>query len=347
MLHSSAEGITAIVDYQRELLRREFAAFLKPGDRYALVDFPDHSNVGDSAIWLGETKLLCHIAGQLPHYVCTHQNYDRSALETAVPTGPIFIHGGGNIGDLWPANQQFRERILDDFPDRQVVLLPSSIHFLDERKIDGFNCALAKSKSPHLFVRDRPSLTIAQKWIDCPSTLSPDAAIGLGVMVQPQDAIIKAFALLRTDLEATGADYSALIQAGIVIDDWLNEPAINRTKLRNRAVIATIKGGNFSYGLAKAHHYNMIAQTRVDRGLKQLCQGEVVISDRLHAHILCTLMGKAHVALDNSYGKVSGYWENWHRGVPNIRFAHDVSEIAAALKELGQDELARAIAAGK
>ncbi|WP_404905491.1 hypothetical protein, partial [Propionibacterium freudenreichii] len=25
-----------------------------PGEDYALVDFPDHGNVGDSAIWLGE-----------------------------------------------------------------------------------------------------------------------------------------------------------------------------------------------------------------------------------------------------------------------------------------------------
>ena len=35
------------------------------------------------------------------------------------------------------------------------------------------------------------------------------------------------------------------------------------------------------------------------------------MSDRLHAHILCLLMGIPHVLLDNTYGKVRSFHETW------------------------------------
>lgn len=343
MTRSSAESFNRIIHAEREMLLAELARFLSPGEKYALVDFPDHSNVGDSAIWLGEISLLRKLSGELPSYVCTHSDYDRHALERSVPAGPIFFHGGGNIGDLWPANQRFRERILIDFPDRKVILLPSSIHFIDKRKIEVFAEALGRSKDSHLFVRDERSLAFAQHHLESTVTLSPDAALGLGQLAQPQEPSIRAFALLRTDPEVSSADYRGLRSAEVVIDDWLIEPTINRGSMRNRAIITTIFAGSISRQQAKARHYNRIAQTRVDRGLKQLCQGEIVISDRLHAHILCTLMGKAHIALDNSYGKVSGYWGRWHRDVSNIRFATNVDQIVPALKELGFEDVARDI----
>ena len=343
MTRSSAENSHEIIHTEREVLIDELAQYLSPGEEYALVDFPDHSNVGDSAIWLGEMSLLRQLSGKLPSYVCTHQDYDKQALEKAVPSGPIFFHGGGNVGDLWPANQRFREQILLDFPERKVILLPSSIYFVDRKKIGNFQAALKKSKYAHLFVRDDQSLAFAQEHLTSPVTLSPDAALGLGRLAQPSEPSIRVFALLRTDPEASSADYASLHSAGVAIDDWLIEPEFNRDAMRNRAVMATIFRGSVSRHQAKARHYNKIAHLRVDRGLKQLCQGQIVISDRLHAHILCTLMGKTHIALDNSYGKVSGYWERWHKNVSNIRFATDVDQVAPALEDLGFEDVAREI----
>lgn len=343
MTHSSAESFKRIILAEREMLLTELARFLSPGEKYALVDFPDHSNVGDSAIWLGEISLLHQLSGELPSYVCTHFDYDRHALERSVPEGPIFFNGGGNMGDLWPDNQRFREKILMDFPDRKVIMLPGSIHFNDKRNIEVFARAIEQSRDAHLFVRDERSLAVAQDNLESTVTLSPDAALGLGQLAQPQEPSVRAFALLRTDPEASSVDYRGLRSAEVVIDDWLIEPMINRGSMRNRAIITTIFAGSFSRQQAKARHYNRIAQARVDRGLKQLCQGEIVITDRLHAHILCTLMGKAHVALDNSYGKVSGYWGRWHRDVSNVRFATNVHQIVPALKELGFEDVARDI----
>jgi exopolysaccharide biosynthesis protein PssK len=56
-----------------------------------------------------------------------------------------------------------------------------------------------------------------------------------------------------------------------------------------------------------------------------------VITDRLHAHILCLLMDIPHVVVDNSYGKVRSFVETWTAGAPGVRLCRDWSEAGAAL----------------
>tara|TARA_A100001391_G_scaffold48774_4_gene29041 strand:- start:31021 stop:31677 length:657 start_codon:yes stop_codon:yes gene_type:complete len=214
MQHSIASNGAVVVARQRELLREKYRQFIEPGERYALVDFPDHSNVDDSAIWLGELALLHEITGRFPSYVCSREDYDGDALKKSVPDGPIFSHGGSN------------------------------------------NCA---------------------------ADLVPDAALGLGNLEAPHCPVMEVFCLLRTDLETSGTDHKVLRDAGYEIDD------------------------------------------------------------RPHGHIPCTLMGKPHVALDNSYGKVSGYWDNWHRGVNNVHSAHSIDEVVPVLSEFGLAKTANKI----
>ena len=85
---------------------------------YALLAFPDHQNVGDHAIWLGETAWLERRGHGSPTYVCSADTYSAEALRSSAPDGPIFLHGGRNFGDLWPVHQRFGERVRQDFPDR-------------------------------------------------------------------------------------------------------------------------------------------------------------------------------------------------------------------------------------
>jgi exopolysaccharide biosynthesis predicted pyruvyltransferase EpsI len=67
--------------------------------------------------------------------------------------------------------------------------------------------------------------------------------------------------------------------------------------------------------------YRNLATTRLDRGLHLLSSARTVISDRLHAHILCMLLGRPHFALDNNYGKVSGFIEAWTKSCEIVNVA--------------------------
>ena len=95
----------------------------------AILDFPDIRNCGDSAIWLGEMAYLRDAPRQAAGVCLADARLLARGLERVVPEGPIFIHGGGNFGDVWVAHQDFRERVLERFPDRRIIQFPQSIHY--------------------------------------------------------------------------------------------------------------------------------------------------------------------------------------------------------------------------
>ncbi|MDB5492395.1 MAG: exopolysaccharide biosynthesis protein, partial [Micavibrio sp.] len=79
---------------------------------------------------------------------------------------------------------------------------------------------------------------------------------------------------------------------------------------------------------ARAAFYNRLAQHRVTRGLRQLSLANFVVTDRLHSHILSLLLDKPHIALDNSYGKLSNFIAAWTSGASN---AHSLGKLTDAV----------------
>ncbi|HEY4265059.1 MAG TPA: polysaccharide pyruvyl transferase family protein, partial [Micropepsaceae bacterium] len=121
---------TALVDFQVKRLLESFAPII-PRDRpAALIDFPDSTNCGDHAIWLGEKVLLSRLGVPIA-YECSPQTYDREALAARIGSGPILLQGGGNFGDRYPAHHEFRLRVLQDFPKNRIVFFPQQVTFLD------------------------------------------------------------------------------------------------------------------------------------------------------------------------------------------------------------------------
>ncbi|OZA07208.1 MAG: hypothetical protein B7X97_09700, partial [Methylotenera sp. 17-45-7] len=65
-----------------------------------------------------------------------------------------------------------------------------------------------------------------------------------------------------------------------------------------------------------------------------LQEAQVVITDRLHVHILSILIGKPHVIVDNNYGKLKHFYETWTHRCTLHRYAYHPSEVSNKLKEL-------------
>ncbi|MDY0958558.1 polysaccharide pyruvyl transferase family protein [Sphingomonas sp. CFBP8993] len=291
---------------QRAALTDLYRRHVRPGEPYALLDFPDHANVGDSAIWLGEIALLRDVGAGNPAYVSRWDDFDEAAFRAACPTGPILIHGGGNLGDIWLHHQRFREDLLIRFHDRMIVQLPQSIHFRDPANLSRFARIAGAHPDFHLYVRDRSSLLLAGHHLGCPVTLAPDSAFGLGALARPTGPDHPLLLLLRTDTERTDRDDTPLVEIPKAIaHDWLEEPPVTQRNPTARA------------------------QTRVERGLRLLSRGERVVTDRLHGHILSLLLGIPHVVLDNDYGKVGAYLTAWTRDDPCVAQAASSTEAAA------------------
>lgn len=293
----------------------------------ALVDYPDHANVGDSAIWLGETAWLRR-RNLAPAYVSTIRAHDHDALAAAVPEGPILLHGGGNFGTLWPAHQDFRLALLERFPDRPIVQLPQSIHFDDEAAIADCARAIARHKRFTLYVRDVPSLDFARRHFPCETLLVPDMAFAIGPL-RRRPATADSFWLLRTDHEKAGASEAAPPAART--GDWLED---DRAALRRTALGTRLLTLMDTPDAARVRRYERRARSRVQRGIAQLSQGRVVVTDRLHGHILSTLLSIPHVALDNSYRKIGNFIDAWTGRVDILRTATSLDEAKAAAADL-------------
>lgn len=293
---------------QREALLALYRRHVTPGEPYALVDFPDHPNVGDSAIWLGEIALLHAVGAGDPAYISRWDDFDEAAFRAACPTGPILIHGGGNLGDIWPHHQHFREQLIERFPDRRIVQLPQSIHFRDEAHRTRFAALVGRHPDFHLYVRDQASLALARRHFECPATLAPDSAFGLGCIERSSAADCSILMLLRSDAERAERDDAPLLALpDAVALDWLDEPPVMASAPTARA------------------------RERVERGLRLLSRGEQIVTDRLHGHILALLLGIDHVVLDNDYGKVGAYIDAWTATSPLVRQARSAREAAEML----------------
>jgi pyruvyl transferase EpsO len=326
----------------QDVIRKQARSYgVTPGQPYALIDFPNHSNVGDSAIWLGELVHLQDVVGLPPAFVSTYDNFDAEALRKTLPTGPIFLHGGGNFGDLWPQHQQFRESIIRRFPERRIIQLAQSIHYDDPHRVESAAAAINQHPDFLLFVRDRESKRFAEASFRCPVYIAPDSAFCIGPMQRPVTPRWNLLLLLRTDKERNDIGNVPPLPDGAVVLDWLDEDAnVYRDERRRAALQSLFTNGLKAFDKAKSRpiYYRNVAQNRLDRGAALLSSAHYVITDRLHVHILCLLLGIPHSVIDNSYGKLSRFISLWTNGC-------DLFQVAASLDEALQQFQQRAAAA--
>ena len=306
---------------------------------FALLDFPDHPNVGDSAIWLGELALFRQMLKRRPAYVCSKDNFDKDELLANCPGGPVFIHGGGNFGDVWPDHQAFREHLIRSLDDRRIIQLPQTIYFSSRDALK--RCATIINAHPDftLLVRDRQSLRIANDWFACEALLCPDMALYLSHRPPNRPPSRDIRFLLRSDHESTfdTRDLAAIAkQFDGEIVDWLDEPSSTYSAAARKARLGLLlkpPRGNLRQA-ARERRYHALAQARVRRGLSVLRDARLIVTDRLHGHLLSLIACVPNVVLDNSYGKVSQFIELWTKDIDDTHLTYDRDDLSGTIQTL-------------
>jgi exopolysaccharide biosynthesis predicted pyruvyltransferase EpsI len=303
------------------------------GRRVALLDFPNYGNVGDSAIWLGERAALRDLGARVV-YACHRDSYSRRLLERLIGNGCICLSGGGNFGDLYPAHQMFRERVIADFPGRQIIQLPQTIHFSNPRRIETAREVLRRHSSFTLMVRDHPSLELALRQLGVPAVLCPDMAFGLDRTGGHRNPDRDVIALRRADFEGSHV-LARLKDYEIPVTDWQEDAPSTVRRIVNRVDgIGARHPRLFGWARAlSAFAFDRIARERLERGLRILARGRAVITDRLHGHILCMIAGIPHVIVDTRFGKVRDFHDAWTAGSPLVR----ITDSAAAAVQLARN----------
>lgn len=296
----------------KETIRETIGPLIKGQKSIALFDFPNHSNVGDSAIWLGTIDYLKENFSTIPIvWMSDKISINENSLPLFDKSTVLIIHGGGNFGDLWKEHQDHRELIIENYPNNRIIQLPQSIHFQSASNFEKTKHVVSKHQDLYLLVRDLKSLEIAKKFLNVKAFLCPDMAFYIKNIPIHRIPVHNIVSLIRTDKES-------VISGGhrgyeIPSFDWLDEPATVavRIDLFLAQHPSIQKNSPVIYHAIRKLVYKQLAEERFKRGCNLLMQGKVVITDRLHAHIMCTLLGIPSVVLDNSYGKIKNILETW------------------------------------
>jgi pyruvyl transferase EpsO len=324
-------------------IRARLDPLIEPGRRFAMVEYPTHPNVGDHAIWLGETRYLA--ARSCPAlFLSDRFGYSPDALRRRLRPGDLIIlHGGGNLGDIHPGPEALRQSVLRTFTDVSILQLPQTIRFSDAEGLGATRAAIDGHPDFTLLVRDRMSQEIAADSFNCTTMLCPDMAFMLGPLERPAPPSCNGLWIARTDHESdplmSRSELEDLPRA-----DWappshrtMHKAAYHTLRWTNRGLGRYLAGrGNPSSALAalSCRLFDPVANRHLRSGLRLLGSSRVVVTDRLHAHILCLLLGVPHVLLDDRYGKVRGYVEAWTSDSDLVHMAADPDEADSLVRSL-------------
>lgn len=301
------------------------------GQPWALLDWPGHTNVGDSAIWLGALAALERRFGRPPAFLSRGAEFPH-ALDALMPDGIVFLLGGGNFGDLWGSVHENRLRVLQSFRHRRIIQLPQSIHFRSPALLDATRKAVEQHPDFTLLVRDKASFAFAGTQFSCPAMLTPDMAYALGSLAPPVPPDTDVFSLLRTDVERQEdrPERRELERLG-PCEDWTRRRAPGLHRVVD-AVVLDLSSSSPALMRLRERAYRRYARKEVLRGARLLARGRLVVTDRLHAHILCHLMERPHIVLDNNYGKIFGFIDTWPRDAKTFtaRGLRDIEAIIAS-----------------
>jgi exopolysaccharide biosynthesis predicted pyruvyltransferase EpsI len=309
-------------------------------ERICIIDPPGYANVGDSAIFLGELAFLRRNFPDARIDFFDTGNYtppcDRFIRDSSV----ILLQGGGNFGEIWPRHHAIRMAVLSRFPGRPIVQFPQSISFRTRAGIDATARAIEQQGNFTLLVRDRKSQAFAEAHFPCTTILCPDMAFALGD-IEREAPSLDFFCLLRRDKEVV-IDHSRLLQVlaelggSLGVEDWIEAPG-SRLGQWDKTLGRTWRRFPWAIGHTRSFAFRLrerYARERLAFGLGLLSKGSMVITDRLHAHVLCCLLGVRHLLFDSLDGKVSALYGAWTKGTQHARLVSSVDQVAGLVHEL-------------
>lgn len=194
--------------------------YFHPNKNFAVLDFPNHWNLGDAFIYYGQTNIWM-IYGQIPMrppypHLSLKEIYqvrisffgnvtNPTLLQNVlnIEGGTIFLHGGGNFGDLYPAADNYRWKVLRTFKKLEIVMMPQSIHYTDEKRVYFSRAHYNSHPQLTMMLRDYDSFEFARANFKKGNPIYvPDSAFMIGPLLPNVEPVVDVLFLLRRDKES-------------------------------------------------------------------------------------------------------------------------------------------------
>ena len=270
------------------------------------LDVPVYNNIGDLLIMLGTLKFFDRYNITVKE-ISSYINFSNKNIS---PEDVIVLQGGGNFGDLYPILQQFREMVVRNYPDNKIIILPQTIYFESKQNYQRCCEVFSKHNDLHIFTRDEASYKLALP-MSKHVYLAPDMAHQLYPITLTNKRNKKVLLVSRKDKEAS--IYNLDIKPDTTTD-WDEVLGVHNIFIRIFAKIFKAISYfrlNFLFHCLLPRLWIEYSRVLVDRAIKLFSEYEIIITNRLHGHILACLMDKKNIVYDNSYGKISSYIKLW------------------------------------
>ncbi|MEA4969580.1 MAG: glycosyltransferase [Candidatus Pelethousia sp.] len=291
-------------------------AFIKR--RVILMSTPEHGNLGDHAIVYAERNILernglLSRTVEIPNSV--YLRYNHRIQQHVGAEDLIIIDGGGNLGTLWPNEDDKIADIIHRFKNNHIIVFPQTCYYGEDSlaRLERNRMVYAAAPNLTMTFRDKASYDFAVenfKHVRC--AYVPDVVLAVPNMTNEKvrNGVLLCF---RKDLEQMiDSDVVEGIKAyfkdqklSFTETDTVTERTVSH---KNRKKALTLKWSEFA-----------------GAGL--------VITDRLHGMIFAAIMGTPCIAVDNVSKKVSGVY-TWIKDLPYIRVLENYANMIENIPEM-------------
>ena len=337
-------GVLSLRDELSFAVEAGLVPLISGHDRHiCLLDMPDYPNVGDHMIALGQLAFLEKAFPRSKLSFFDHKTYSPKCDPLIDQCSIILLIGGGNFGDIWPSQQRFREAILTRFAHKRIIQLPQSISFSSPARAQECAAVIAGAADFHLMVRDTTSEEFARAHFSCPVQLLPNMAFCLPKLSR-LPAVTKFACLLRSDKEAVAdhAAIAAIVQEQttdkLAVVDWTNEQLTFVRRLDWWLAQQTRARPHLTWPINRWMLWvrKRYALSRLEIGIAMLSAGQLVVTDRLHAHVLACLLGIPNFVFNSLDGKVAGLYRAWTHREPLATLVESPDELRQLLSDPAQ-----------
>lgn len=291
--------------------------YFDPAKRIVYYDYPIYANnIGDLLIHLGTEQFFQekNLSIWKRFSMLDLPKQIRGIDDDVV----ILCHGGGNFGDVWPHSQSMREDLIARYPKNRLVVLPQTVHFNSPANAERSLRRLAGHKNLHIFARDMVSEKFLRE-AGLSASCMPDMFHAMEGVLEPSVSALHGVSLrlCRTDHEVGGGVQSPL--SDDTTTDWramIGKPCLTLSRIAQALLI-----GMRVTGIQSAANHRVWYPVRdfaLRRGIRYFSQYETIYTDRLHAMLLGLMLRRRVRAFDNSYGKLSSYYDCWLKGTQDL-----------------------------
>lgn len=295
---------TTLIDpYRRMQFRRRLdrlvSVMRESGNLTFIIATPEHGNLGDHAIVVSEIKLL-EMSGYKNRVVeiTNSEYYDfKDVLQLYImPEDLVVIDGGGNLGTLWPWEDDKISDIIDTFRDNAILVFPQTCFYTNDalaaKRLERNRCVYSKAKDLTIALRDQRSYDFCKT--NFPENVNllfvPDIVLSLAGQLNDRCKQSRSGVLfcLREDHERSLSVADIEYLRSIV--SLHTDVQTQTTTVLDRPVSKDQRSECF------------------DAKLNEFASAKLVVTDRLHGMIFAYITNTPCIAFDNLSKKVSGVY---------------------------------------